>query len=76
MVVTETGNITAIIALVNVAAVVLAAMGVAGDGVALERVASASHWTRETRAVDSLGDSIAGVMVVVMVTHHFCVRVS
>lgn len=36
MVVTETGNITAIIAFVNVATVVLAAIGVVGDGAALE----------------------------------------
>lgn len=30
---------------------------------------STSHWTREARATDSLGDAIAGVMVVVMMTH-------
>ena len=41
--------------------------------VALERVGSASHWTRETRTTDSLRYAIAGVVVVVMVTHYpFC----
>ena len=38
--------------------------------VALERVGSASHWTRETRTTDSLRYAIAGVVVVVMVTHY------
>jgi hypothetical protein len=37
-------------------------------------VRSASHWTREARATDSLGDAIAGVMVVVMMTHPLPLR--
>ncbi|KAF7837937.1 uncharacterized protein G2W53_006419 [Senna tora] len=59
--------------------------GVIGDGgvraaiivavvVALERVSSTSHWTRKAWAIDSLGNAIAGV-VMVIVTHILCVCV-
>lgn len=67
MVSTETGKITTIAAVIYTVIV-----AVVGSSIALERVRSASHWTRETRAVNSLRDSIAGVTV----AHDFCVLVS
>ena len=41
--------------------------GVGGDVVVVtfEGVGAASHWTRETRAVDSLGDPIGSVVMVI-----------
>lgn len=58
---------------VAIASAIVVVVVVVFTVVALERVGSASHWTRETRTTDSLRYAIAGVVVVVMVTHYpFC----
>jgi len=41
------------------------AVGVGAVSVALEGVGAASHWTGETRAVDSLGHPIGSVVMVI-----------
>jgi hypothetical protein len=80
MVGAETGTMTVVavvvvVVVVDAVTVVVAAdVGAVGCGVALEWVGSASHWTWEARAANALGDAIAGVMVVVMMTHLLSVR--
>lgn len=66
---TTTTSTTIVVAIASASAVVVVVV-VFTVVVALERLGSASYWTRETRTTDSLRYAIAGVVVVVMVTHY------
>lgn len=65
---TTTTSTTIVVAIASASAIVVVVVFTVV--VALERLGSASYWTRETRTTDSLRYAIAGVVVVVMVTHY------